>query len=347
MTKKLLLIAATLVTVGLNAQKIQKMPLKQASIPSPATLAAAKTFTNGQTCDSISTMNLQTATVTVGFAGTDSTVPTCTVKAGYVYGTNCYDDREKAEYFDGATWYGSVPNLSVHAVQVMFWHDASAGMGTQGGSGANVGLKFYAGSLASGPTGAAFGATTTSMANILTSSAQDFFFYQYDLPTPVQVPGAGFYASILLPTANPGDTAVIVCEDSPTSNFVWEKFNDNTWHPVTQPNISWGAPGNLVVIPKYCFDITTSVSKNLGISNNVDVYPNPSTGVVKIQTTFIDQKDLDITITNMFGQIVASSGKKTGIELQSFDLSDKANGVYFVTVSSATDKMVTRLIINK
>jgi hypothetical protein len=347
MTKKLLLIAATLVTVGLSAQKIQKMALKQATIPSPASLVAAKTYTNGQTCDSIVTMNLQTGTITVGVAGTDSTVPACTVTAGYVYGTNCYDDREKAEYFDGATWYGSVPNLSVHAVQVLFWH--TTGAGTQGGAGANIGLTFYAGNLASGPTGAAIGATTTSMANLLASptSTNDFFFYQYNLATPVQVPAAGFYASIVLPTANPGDTAVIASEDQPTSNYVWEKFNDASWHAVTQPNVSWGAPGNLVVIPKYCFDITTGVTKNLGISNNVDVYPNPSTGVIKIQTTFVKEQDITITVTNMFGQVIASSCKKTGIELQSFDLSDKANGVYFVTVSSTTDKMLTRLIINK
>jgi hypothetical protein len=350
MTKKLLLIAASLVTLGLSAQhSVQKNPLKQASMALPSTLEAAKTLT-GQTCDSIVTMNLQTATITVAGAGTDSTVPSCTAIAGYVYGTNCYDDKEKAEYFDGPTWYGSVPNLSITAVQVMFWRETSLGMGTQGGSSANVGMRFYAGNLASGPTGAAFGATLNTMANVLASAptpTTDFFFHQFNYATPIPVPASGFYASVLLPTPNVGDTAVIVSQDTPPSNFVWERFDDNSWHPVTQPSISWGAPGNMLVIAKYCFDITTGVSKNLGISNNVDVYPNPSTGIVKIQTTFLDKQDVDITITNMLGQVVSTTKKTTNIELLTVDLSKEKNGVYFVTVSTATDKMVTRLVINK
>ena len=346
MSKKLLLIAATLVTVGLSAQnKTQKNSLKQASFGYATNLKAANTLT--QTCDSIVTMNLQTATVSVASAGTDSTVPTCTAIAGYVYGTNCYADKEKAQFFDGATYYGSIPNLSITAVKVMFWHDVTSGEGTQGGGGASVGIRFYTGNVPSGPTGAPFGNTSFPMSNVLASSTGNFFFYQFNCVVPVAVPAAGFFASVLLPTQNVGDTAVIASQVSPTANVVWEKFSDNSWHAVTETPASWGAPGNMLIIPKYCFYITTGLSQNLGISENVWVYPNPSTGTIKISTSFMSEEKIEITVTNALGQIVANTKKNASIDLLSLDISDKPNGVYFVTVSSATDKMVTRLIINK
>lgn len=350
MTKKLLLIATSLVTLGLNAQNgNRKSGLKEASYQLPNYVSAAKT-TTGQTCDSIVTMNLQTATISVAGAGTDSTTPSCTAIAGYVYGTNCYGDQEKAQYIDGATWYGSVPNLSINAVQVMFWHDAGSGEGTQGGSSATIGMKFYNGtSISVAPSGAGFGSTVVPMATVLAvpSATANFFFYQFNYATPVAVPATGFYASVKLPTQNVGDTAVIASQVSPTANLVWERFDDNSWHAVTETPASWGAPGNMLVIPKYCFNITTALSTNLGISENINVYPNPSNGTVKVQTIFPTKENVEVTITNMLGQVVASSKKHTNIELLSFDLSAEPNGVYFVTVSTATDKMVQRLILNK
>lgn len=349
MTKNLLLIAASLISVGLSAQKSQKMPLKQVTFPSPITLQAAKTLT-GQTCDSIATMNYtaSTTTISIAGAGTDSTVPSCTAVAGYVYGTNCYDDKEKAQWFDGATYYGSVSNLSVTAVKVMFWRNLAAGEGTQGGSSAAIGMRFYNGTSATAaPSGAAFGATTNPMATVLASATGNFFFHQFNYATPVPVQGVGFYASVLLPTPNPGDTAVIASQVSPTANVVWERFDDNSWHAVTETPASWGAPGNLVIIPKYCFNITTGITQNLGISNNIDIYPNPTSGIVKIQSSFATTENIEITVSNMLGQVVYASKRATGVEMMSVDISDQPNGVYFVSVSNATDKMVTRLILNK
>lgn len=354
MTKNLLIIAATLVTFGLSAQnRVGRTPVKQAVLPSVGSVEAAKTST-GQTCDSLITMNYTatTTTITIHTAGTDSTTPTCTALAGYVYGTNCYADKEKAQLFTGSM-YGSVPNLSITAVRVMFWRGTGTltGMGTQGGGSANVGMRFYNGSaISSAPAGAAFGATQVPVATIIAaapSAIDDFWFYQFNYATPVPVQGAGFYASVLLPTQNVGDTAVIASQASPTANLVWEKFSDNSWHAVTETPASWGAPGNMVIIPKYCFDITTNVSKNLGISESVDIYPIPSSGAVNIQTSFIDAKDVNITVTNALGQVVSSTKKTTSVELLSLDLSDQPNGVYFVTVNTATDKMVTKIILSK
>lgn len=354
MIKKLLTIASILLTVGLNAQSgksIRKSSLKDMSFnANPASLMSAKT-TTGQTCDSIKTMDYSatTTTITIATAGTDSTVPTCTALAGYVYGTNCYADKEKTNFNDGPTYYNSIPNLSITAVKVLFWKDGTSGEGTQGGANATIGMKFYNGTVIGGPSGAAYGATVVPMATVLTNSTQgNFFWYQFNYATPVPVPASGFFASVVLPNQNPGDTAVIASQVSPTANIVWEKFNDNSWHAVTETPASWGAPGNLVIIPKYCFDLSgVGISKNLGLSENVSVYPNPSTGVIRIQTTFLKEENLTVTVTNALGQVVASTKKNAMIDLLTLDLTSQSNGVYFVSVSNGTDKMVTRLILNK
>ena len=350
MIKKLLTIASILVTIGLNAQSgrsIRNSSLKQVSLPQSSVLLSSKT-TTGQTCDSIQTIPA-TATISIAGAGTDSTVPTCTALAGYVYGTNCYDDREKTNFFDGATYYGSVPNLSVNAVYVLFWRDALAGEGTQGGVNATVGMKFYNGNVTSGPSGAGYGSTVIPMATIVANAgSNNLFYYKFTYVTPVPVPATGFFASVVLPTANPGDTAVIASQVSPTANIVWERFADNSWHAVTETPISWGAPGNLMIIPKYCFDLSgVGISQNNGISENVTVYPNPSSGIVRIQTTFLTEENVNVTITNALGQVVASTKKSAMVDLLTLDLSNQANGVYFVSVSNGSDKMVTRLVLNK
>ena len=187
------------------------------------------------------------------------------------------------------------------------------------------------------------------MAAVLTGSAAgNFFFYTFKYANPVPVPAAGFYASVVLPTQNIGDTAVVASMVSPTANIVWERFNDNSWHAVTESPASWGAPGNLMIIPKYCFNLSgVGLSQNLGISENVWVYPNPSTGTIKISTTFLTEENISVNVTNALGQVVASTKKNALIDVLSLDLSNEPNGVYFVSVTNGTDKMVTRLILNK
>lgn len=345
MIKNLLTTAAVIIACSMNAQTGKKInnPTKDQFIFNSSTaLQTVKTAT--QTCDSIVTI-AQTATISVGTAGSDTATPGCSPKAGYVVGTNCYDDREKANFNDG-TLYGSISNLSVTAVRTLFYKSGTEG--TQGAPTATVGMKIYSGSLAGGPT-TNLGSVVKTMAAVLsTSTTQNFFFHQFNFLTPIQVPSTGFYASLVLPTNVAGDTAVIASEVQPTANLAWEKFNDNTWHAFTATN-SWQTNGNLYLIPKYCFNVSgVGISKNMGISENVVVYPNPSNGVINVTTTFLSKENIIVTVTNALGKVIATASKSTIlVDHMSFDMSNEANGVYFVTVSNGTDKMVSRIVLTK
>lgn len=350
--KNLLTITAIAVSMSLSAQSGRKAVASTSEeVKFTINSQAVNAKPASQTCDSIVTMNLQTATVSVFTAGTDTATPGCAPYAGWVDGTNCYGDKEKAN-FNAGSLYGSLSNASVTALQVMFFRNPTTGRGTQGGTGATVGAKIYNGTLAGGPTGAALGTVTNPMATVLashTNSASSAFFYHtFTFAAPIAVQSSGFYASVVIPDGTTaGDTAVVAAQVSPSANIGWEYWSNNTWVAYTATN-SWGSNKNMLIIPKYCFTVSgVNVSENMGISKSVDVYPNPSNGNIKISTAFISPENLNITVTNVMGQVVYNKNVNTMIDVLDLDLSNESNGMYFVTVSNGTDKMVTRMIINK
>jgi hypothetical protein len=76
--------------------------------------------------------------------------------------------------------------------------------------------------------------------------------------------------------------------------------------------------------------------------------PNPSTGLVNVLLRFGNVENVSVSVTNVIGQEILSS-KFDGIStfVAPLDLSSQPNGIYFVTVSNGTEKMVQRLVINK
>ncbi len=309
---------------------------------------------NSTTCDSIYTApwaNPSTS-ITIGTALSDTATPGCSPKAGYVNGTNCYGDKEKANFNTGSL-YGSLSNASVTAVSVLLYRDVAANAGTQGGSGASVGVKLYGGNNTTGPSGSALVTKSDPMSTVLAShvnTSVDFFWHKITLLTPVQVPSSGFFASIVIPMGTtPGDTAAIAEQYSVTAanNVAWELWSDNSWHKYNTPG-TWQYNANLVIVPYYCFSTSgVGLSKNLGIEESVQVFPNPTNGSLKLQTAFNTVENVTITITNALGQQIKSLNKLTMVEIIDVDLSAQPDGVYFVTVSNGKDKMVQRIILNK
>jgi PKD repeat protein len=93
--------------------------------------------------------------------------------------------------------------------------------------------------------------------------------------------------------------------------------------------------------------ITGSVSS---ISNDklVNVYPNPSTGILNVSYNFASPENLTITVYNATGSLVTSINNIHGQNgIQQIDLSNEANGLYHVRMSVSGKQISRTISINK
>jgi hypothetical protein len=71
--------------------------------------------------------------------------------------------------------------------------------------------------------------------------------------------------------------------------------------------------------------------------SQVELYPNPSTGVFKIDGFELGQNDLKMTVVDMFGKLIKEV--ENTLEL---DLTDFPEGVYFVKLNFNNEKVITK-----
>ena len=321
------------------------------------TITSCTSFT---TClDTITTFAV-VDTMNVGIAGSDTGTPGCSPKAGYIFGSNCYDDMEKAEYFAVST-YSQVPSARITAAMVLFYKDGTKGTG--GNASTPVNLKLYTGTLAGGPTGTTTPiGTATANIGLITSGAgvngvgyvgnPSLAFtnpiirvFKYNFTTPVVAPTTnGFFASVVVPTAA-GDSAVIMDNRNPAAGTAWELWNDNTWHSISTAWTGIG-PNGLAICP--IMTCPTDVKSQGVLESSIGIMPNPTSGLITVAAALPSTMDINITVTNTLGQIISETNF-TNVTNNAFtvDLSGKDNGVYFVSISNGTEKVVRKVILTK
>lgn len=299
-----------------------------------------------------------TDTMYVGSASSDTATPGCSPKAGYVFGSNCYQDKEKASFFASSSYsvVSPAPAMVTGAVVVYYKNGTK---GTGGAAATTANLKMYNGTLAGGPTGAAIATSTANLGQITAATATNNIGYlagdasvtyntslaipyKYTFATPIAAPAAGFYLSVAVPITA-GDTAVVLNDLHATTNTSWEMYNDNTWHNM---NASWLVTNNMAIFP--IVTCTTKLTEYNSLANNVIIMPNPSNGLFNLLMTLPTVQDLTVTVTNTLGQTVYLNNYKSFTNgMVSVDLSDKNQGIYFVTISNGTEKNVQRIVVTK
>lgn len=277
-------------------------------------------------------------------------------KAGYIAGTNCFGDLEKAEYIS-ASKYSSATNPVINGVVVLFFN--YTGVGTDGTG--NVDMKIYSGTSAASAPGSLLGSTTSNLGTIAaTTNTTSVSYcgnpglafgvpvimpYKFTFSSPVNAPtSGGFFASVTIPN-NAGDTVAIFDKLTGSSNTGWEKWSDNTWHDM---KTAWGGSRNfnLAILP--IIDCATGVKENSVLNNAVNLFPNPSNGNFNVITTFANSQNIEITVYNMLGQNVYSNRlNNISQTVHEVDLKNQAGGVYLVEVKCGTERVVKRMILNK
>lgn len=102
--------------------------------------------------------------------------------------------------------------------------------------------------------------------------------------------------------------------------------------------------GNNIYIDDILVDNTTAIAEQEN-SNEVRLFPNPTTGFFTVETNLSGAETAQIIVTNMLGEtmsVTAVSGAEHG--LYTLDMSPYPVGTYFVTVNSDTKASVTQKI---
>jgi PKD repeat protein len=158
--------------------------------------------------------------------------------------------------------------------------------------------------------------------------------------------------------------------DNPTS-YLWTFGNGQT---STAANSSAGIPlytSNDATYPTYEVCLTSknrfndapfsktvsttckSITLTVGIADRynldaaVEIYPNPSNGLINVEISETGATELTVEVTNVLGAVVASKNitKVNSKESVSFNLEGSAAGIYFVNVSSNNATISKRVII--
>ena len=315
------------------------------------------------TCAAVCTASItnvqSTATLNLATAGSDTTTPGCSPKAGYIFGSNCYDDLEKAEFF-AQSMYASISTPKIKSVMVLFFKNGSQGTG--GAAATAVNMKLYNGTMGTGPTGTTspiatatanlgmiVGTTPTTSVSYcgapVVFASPIIIPYKYNFPSyPVAPATNGFFASVTIPTAA-GDTAVILSDNTLVTGTNWELWSPSGWFNVSP---TWGGfDAAMAIIPEITCSVTTGFNESV-LAQNVTLMPNPTTGQFHIATTLPNATDLTLTVTNALGQVITKAELNNATNnYYTIDLSAYNNGVYFIELQGKDEKIVKRVILNK
>jgi subtilisin-like proprotein convertase family protein len=105
-----------------------------------------------------------------------------------------------------------------------------------------------------------------------------------------------------------------------------------------------GCASNDTIIVNYSVCSGLNEVKN---NINLNVYPNPSNGVFTLNVNTTDVNELDIKVMNIQGQVVFVKNNFDNVSTinEQIDLSDNANGIYFITVTSDKGIVTSKIIV--
>jgi hypothetical protein len=265
------------------------------------------------------------------FGGAYWSEDVCVGFDGYIMGNNCYDDNGWASIvpFPGSgkeltdVIYVFVQSIGTGVATLKIWNGDGPGKNA-----ANANISTAPGTIIESlPTTS--GAFSASLNTLLT----------LPLTTPFPLTGS-VYIGYDHPTAPAnGDTLVMGVADGTTGNQIWANEDGIGWRDVAY----WGVDYKGTVAAVVC-DIATGVSSHTGNFTEVNVFPNPSTGLVNIVMP-TNTTNFNITVYNVVGEQV--SNKNINSNFAKIDLNNQPNGVYFVKVTSNGEVTTKKVLLSK
>ncbi|PLX00599.1 MAG: hypothetical protein C0594_15520, partial [Marinilabiliales bacterium] len=244
---------------------------------------------------------------------------------GYLAGNNGYGDLSKAEFFEAMPQYNTLDSAYVY-------------FGNATGSSSTITFNVWDDN--GGTPNSIIGSETMPISDIVSDVTNgELTGINFDPDITIST---GFYIEVVLPTTA-GDTLAIVtnADGEATTNTAWETWSDGAWHSYAD---GWQMDLNHAVFAVVCPDGVGI--DNADMSNEVHVFPNPTTGQLYVDLGSINTDNASINIYNMFGSIVRTiNGSSINSNVLNIDLSDLSNGLYILQIENEQGKVTRRVSI--
>ena len=94
---------------------------------------------------------------------------------------------------------------------------------------------------------------------------------------------------------------------------------------------------------------TVGIDENNSKVNDINVFPNPTTGKVNITLDASNQSDIDVLVTDIVGKEVFKDkfNSVSGNNIYSINLSHLPEGLYLIKIISENNSFTRRIILDK
>lgn len=312
-----------------------------------------------------------TDTLAVYSVNSSTSVIGCNVvNPGFLTGTNCYKDKEYAQYFNFNS-YSNTPVPQLSGAFVLFTKS-----GTKSNSGGpTIYCRALGGNLVTGPAtpigqaGVSLSSITTTAAPTFSSlgtptdnvtwcgtptytfATQEIIPYKFEFNPPILLPTTnGFFMSVEMPWVSAIDSAQIFSNtifNSPASDSsAYVRTATDTWFKLFKAR---GKNVQLAILPQITCKAKVGLDEfNNQLETNIMLMPNPNQGKFSIIAALPNEQNLNIRIMNYMGSLI-SENKEPNVKNRLFeiDMSLQPNGVYFVEISNGIQKTVKKVVISK
>lgn len=112
-------------------------------------------------------------------------------------------------------------------------------------------------------------------------------------------------------------------------------------------NVGHSAYRHITVLQAGGILCKTGINEDLAAAQSVNVYPNPTSGMIHIHTEILPGGTLNLVVTNTLGRVIAQTNAVPDYHDISIDLSAQPAGMYFLNVTGSNFKTTKQLILVK
>jgi hypothetical protein len=171
---------------------------------------------------------------------------------------------------------------------------------------------------------------------------------------PVATAGSSTSSICLGNAVTLNSAATSITETSPTYTYSWSSspsgFNSSSQNPSATPTgagtytyivtITNNAGCSDTASVNVVVDACTGVEETAINENELNIFPNPTTGIINLNEEFTINNNFEIAVYNSYGEIIFQE-KNSKI----LDLSGYTNGIYYLTVKTDDMNIINKKVI--